>query len=125
YRKGADTEARLGPPRVTQSGLLAPETVRAGMLLTFGLAVLIGVYLVAVGGWPILAIGVLAIAAGALYTGGPWPLGYHGLGDLTVFVFFGLVAVLGTVYLHTGAVTGEGLVDSIPVGLLVTAILVV
>jgi 1,4-dihydroxy-2-naphthoate octaprenyltransferase len=125
YHKGADTEARLGPPRVTQSGLLPPESVRLGMIATFGLAALIGLYLVTVGGVPILVVGVLAIVAGVLYTGGPWPLGYHGLGDATVFVFFGVVAVLGTTYLQTGAVTGDTLVASIPVGLLVTAILVV
>lgn len=125
FRKGADTDARIGPPRVTQSGLLSPATVRTGMLLTFGLAALIGVYLVTVGGWPILVIGVLCITAGVLYTGGPWPLGYHGLGDLTVFIFFGVIAVLGTTYLQAGAVTDEALVAAIPVGLLVTAILVV
>ena len=125
YRKGADTEARLGPLRVTQGGLLAPETVRAGAIVTFGLAALIGLYLVAVGGWPILVIGLLSIAAGVLYTAGPWPLGYHGLGDLLVFVFFGVLAVTGTAYLHTGAFGSGAFVASIPVGLLVTAILVV
>jgi 1,4-dihydroxy-2-naphthoate octaprenyltransferase len=87
FRKGADTEERLGPTRVTQAGLLAPETVRNGMIATFGAAALIGVYLIVVGGWPILVIGVLSIAAGVLYTGGPWPLGYHGLGDLFTFIF--------------------------------------
>jgi 1,4-dihydroxy-2-naphthoate octaprenyltransferase len=125
FRKGADTETRLGPLRVTQGGLLAPETVRAGTIVAFGLAALVGLYLVAVGGWPILAIGLLSIAAGVLYTGGPWPLGYHGLGDLLVFVFFGVVAVMGTAYLHTGAISRDVFVTSLPVGLLVTAILVV
>jgi 1,4-dihydroxy-2-naphthoate octaprenyltransferase len=125
YQKGTDAVGRLGPPRVTQSGLLAPATVRNGMLLTFGLAGLIGVYLVTVGGWPILLVGVLGIAAGVLYTGGPWPFGYHGLGDPVVFIFFGPVAVLGTIYLHGAPLSGEALVASLPVGLLVTAILVV
>lgn len=125
YRKGADTAGRLGPVRVTQSGLLAPEVVRTATIATFGLAALVGLYLVAIGGWPILVIGVLSIAAGVLYTGGPWPLGYHGLGDLFVFVFFGVVAVMGTSYLHTGAFSGAALVNAVPVGLLVTAILAV
>src|SRR5689334_19172144 len=118
FKKGADTAARLGPTRVTQSGLIAPAEVQAAMVATFGLAVLIGLYLVAVGGWPILIIGVLSIAAGVAYTGGPWPLGYHGLGDLFVFIFFGLVAVMGTYYLHTGTITGLALAAAIPIGLL-------
>jgi 1,4-dihydroxy-2-naphthoate octaprenyltransferase len=125
YVKGADTADRLGPPRVTQSGLLAPSVVRTATAMTFGLAMLLGLYLVAVGGWPILAIGLLSIAAGLLYTGGPWPLGYHGLGDLMVFVFFGLVAVVGTYYLHSGAVTANAFAIALPVSFLVTAILVV
>jgi 1,4-dihydroxy-2-naphthoate octaprenyltransferase len=125
FRKGADTAERLGPVRVTQSGLLSPEAVRNATVLMFGLAALIGLYLVAVGGWPILVIGLLSIAAGVLYTGGPWPLGYHGLGDLFVFIFFGIVAVTGTYYLHTGTVTLAALGSSIPVGCLVTSILVV
>jgi 1,4-dihydroxy-2-naphthoate octaprenyltransferase len=125
HRKGADTDARLGPPRATQAGLLSAEAIRRGMFATFGVAALIGIYLVTVGGIPILVVGLLSILAAVLYTGGPWPLGYHGLGDLTVFVFFGVVAVLGTAYLQIGAVTGDALVASIPVGLIVTAILVV
>lgn len=125
YRKGADTAQRLGPPRVTQQGWIAPETIRTATLVTFGLAALLGLYLVYVGGAPILAIGVLSMAAGVLYTGGPFPLAYHGLGDLTCFVFFGLVAVLGTTYLHTGAWSSAALVAAIPVACLVTAIIVV
>ena len=125
FRKGADTAERLGPVRITQSGLVPAETVRTATALTFGLAALIGVYLVVVGGWPIFVIGVLSIAAGVLYTGGPWPLAYHGLGDLTVFVFFGLVAVVGTAYLHTGRVDLPAVISSLPVATLVTAILVV
>lgn len=125
FRKGADTSERLGPVRVTQSGLVPPETVRTATILTFGAATLIGVYLVVVGGLPILAIGLLSIAAGVLYTGGPWPLAYHGLGDLAVFLFFGLVAVVGTAYLHAGSVGPDAVVNALPVATLVTAILVV
>jgi 1,4-dihydroxy-2-naphthoate octaprenyltransferase len=125
YRKGADTAERLGPVRVTQSGLIPPETVRAAMVLVFGLAALIGLYLVFVGGWPILVIGLLSIAAGVLYTGGPYPLAYHGLGDLFVFVFFGLVAVCGTAYLHVGVVPAAAWFAALPVALIVTAIIVV
>jgi 1,4-dihydroxy-2-naphthoate octaprenyltransferase len=125
FRKGADTAERLGPIRITQSGLVPPETVRTATILTFGLAALIGGYLTVVGGLPILVIGVLSIAAGVLYTGGPWPLAYHGLGDLTVFLFFGLVAVVGTTYLHAGTVGPAALMYALPVAALVTAILVV
>lgn len=125
FRKGADTAERLGPVRVTQAGLLAPETVRNGMVVAFGAAALIGVYLIIVGGWPILVIGLLSIAAGVLYTGGPWPLGYNGLGDLFTFIFFGIVAVTATAYLHVGAVPPLAWAASIPVAMLVTAIIVV
>ncbi len=125
FHRGADTPDRLGPTRVTQSGLLAPGEVRRAIIVTFGLAALVGLYLVAVGGWPILAIGVLSIICGLAYTGGPWPFGYHGLGDLFVFVFFGVVAVMGSAYLQSDAWTTRALVASIPVGLLVTNILVV
>ena len=125
FERGADTAERLGPPRVTQSGLIPPERVRLGMFLSFGAALAIGVYLLFVGGWPILVIGVLSIVAGVAYTGGPWPLGYHGLGELMVFVFFGLVAVVGTYYLQAETVSATAFLAAVPVGLLVTAILVV
>jgi 1,4-dihydroxy-2-naphthoate octaprenyltransferase len=125
FEKGADTSQRLGPPRVTQSGLASPQQVRRAMTLSFGAAVAIGLYLIAVGGWPILVIGVLCITAGIAYTGGPWPLGYHGLGDLFVFLFFGLVAVLGSTYLQTGALSPTAFAAALPVGCTVTAILVV
>lgn len=125
FLKGADTEDRLGPMRVTQSGLLAPEKVRLGMLVAFGLAVLAGIYPVVVGGWTILAIGLLCIAAGVLYTGGPWPFAYHGLGDLFVFIFFGPVAVMGTAYLYMHTFTTTSFLASLPEGALITAILVV
>ena len=125
FHKGADTAERLGPVRVTQSGLIPPSTIRTAMIAVFGLAALVGLYLVIVGGWPILVIGVLSIAAGVLYTGGPYPLAYHGLGDLFVFVFFGLVAVCGTAFLHTGAVPASAWYAALPVAMIVTAIIVV
>lgn len=125
FHKGADTAERLGPVRVTQSGLIAPDTVRNAMILVFGLAALVGLYLVFVGGWPILAIGLLSIAAGVLYTGGPFPLAYNGLGDVFVFLFFGLVAVCGTAYLHVGGVPAVAAWAALPVALIVTAIIVV
>lgn len=125
FKKGADTTERLGPLRVTQAGLLSPSQVMAGMWLTFGLATLIGVYLVFLGGWPIVAIGLLSIASGIAYTGGPFPLGYNGLGDLFVFIFFGLLAVCGTYYVQAGTVSPAALWASVPIGLLATAILVV
>ncbi len=125
FERGADTADRLGPPRVTQSGLASPQSVRSAMYLAFGAAAAVGVYLVTVGGWPILAIGVLSIVAGIAYTGGPWPLGYHGLGDLFVFIFFGVVAVVGSYYLQAGEVGSLAWAAAVPVGLIVTAILVV
>lgn len=125
HEKGADTAERLGPVRVTQSGLIPPATVRNAMIVSFALAAALGVYLITVGGWPILLIGVLSIAAGILYTGGPYPLGYNGLGDVFTFIFFGVVAVMGTDYLHTGQFRGVALLASLPVAMLVTAIIVV
>ena len=111
--------------RVTQSGLISQSGVRRGIVVTFALAVLIGAGLAWVGGWPIIVIGVCSLVSGLAYTGGPYPLGYHGLGDLFVFVFFGLVAVCGTAYLQSGAWSGFALALAVPVGLLVTNILVV
>ncbi|HET9014284.1 MAG TPA: 1,4-dihydroxy-2-naphthoate polyprenyltransferase [Thermomicrobiaceae bacterium] len=125
FHKGADTAQRMGPVRVTQSGLISPAEVKRAAMLTFGLAMLIGAYLVAVGGWPILLIGLASIVAAVAYTGGPWPLAYHGLGDLFVFIFFGLVAVGGSAYLQAGRVTGLALAAAVPVGLLVVNILVI
>jgi 1,4-dihydroxy-2-naphthoate octaprenyltransferase len=125
FHKGADTADRLGPVRVTQSGLIAPDTVRNAMILVFGLAALVGLYLVFAGGWPILLIGLFSIAAGVLYTGGPFPLAYHGLGDPFVFVFFGLVAVCGTAFLHVGTVPAVAWAAALPVATIVTAIIVV
>ena len=111
--QGADTEEREGFTRVTAGGLIAPETVKRAMYLTFAAAILLGTYLVYVGGVPIVIIGLLSGASGIAYTGGPYPLGYHGLGDLFVFVFFGLVAVAGTYYVQAAAV----LAGPFPVGI--------
>jgi 1,4-dihydroxy-2-naphthoate polyprenyltransferase len=124
-KKGADTVERLGPTRVTQAGLIAPGTVRNAMIGSFALAALCGAYLIYVGGWPILLIGVLSIACGILYTAGPYPLGYNGLGDIFTFIFFGLVAVVGTVYAHTLQFTLPAVVNALPIAMLVTAIIVV
>jgi 1,4-dihydroxy-2-naphthoate polyprenyltransferase len=125
FFKGADTAARLGPLRVTAAGLLPPEQVMKGMWLTFGLAALLGAYLILTAGWPVLLIGLAAIAAAIAYTGGPFPFGYYGLGDVFVFLFFGPVAVIGTYYVQASEVTWLAAWASIPMGLLVTAILVV
>lgn len=125
FEKGADTAERLGPLRVTQAGLLTPRQVRGGMIASFALATLAGVYLVSVAGWPIVAIGVASIASGVAYTGGPYPLGYNGLGDVFVFVFFGLVAVCGTALVALGDVPWTAWAAAVPVGALATAVLVV
>ncbi|MFL5389222.1 MAG: 1,4-dihydroxy-2-naphthoate polyprenyltransferase [Myxococcales bacterium] len=125
FERGADTAERVGPRRVTQSGLVAPRTVRNAAIGTFAIAFVLGVYLTLAGGWPILFVGLASIAAGWLYTGGPWPLGYHGLGDVFVFVFFGLVAVTGTVYVQAHSVPPAAWISAVPVGAIATAILVV
>ena len=125
YEKGADTAERLGPVRVTQSGLLKPGQVRAGMVASFALATAAGAWLALSCGWPIVAIGVASIASGIAYTGGPYPLGYNGLGDVFVFVFFGLVAVCGTAFVAIGSVPWLAVAASVPVGALATAVLAV
>lgn len=125
FKKGSDTRERTGPLRVTQAGLLTPRQVTTGMWLVFALAFVVGLYLIAVGGWPILVIGILSIIAAIAYTGGPYPLGYHGLGEVFVFIFFGPVAVIGTYFVQAGTVSTGSWWASLPVGLLITAILVV
>ncbi|MGB1015399.1 MAG: 1,4-dihydroxy-2-naphthoate octaprenyltransferase, partial [Nannocystaceae bacterium] len=102
---GADTEARLGPARATAQGWITPATVLRAAYLALALAGLVGLYLVSIGGWPILAAGIASVLAALAYTGGPFPLGYRGLGEVLVFTFFGLVATAGTFFLHTGAVS--------------------
>jgi 1,4-dihydroxy-2-naphthoate octaprenyltransferase len=125
FRRGADTPDRLGPLRVTQSGLVTARQVLIATYLTFGMAGVIGVYLVLVGGWPILLIGALSILAGVAYTGGPWPYAYHALGDVFCFIFFGVLAVIGSAYLQTLTITQLAIWAAIPTGCLVTDILVV
>lgn len=125
FFRGADTAERLGPVRVTAAGLISPRDLRLGIGVVIALAVLVGLYLVWVGGWPILAIGVAAILAALAYTGGPFPFGYYGLGELFVFLFFGVAAVCGTYYVQAHNVPLFVLLAAVPVGLLVTAILVV
>ncbi len=125
FRRGADTAARLGPVRVTQSGLISPGSVLTGTGIVLAGAVLAGSYLVWRGGWPIALLGILAILSALAYTGGPWPLGYLGLGEFFVFLFFGAVAVAGTAYVQTRDLTGQAIAAAVPIGCLATAILVV
>jgi 1,4-dihydroxy-2-naphthoate polyprenyltransferase len=124
-RRGADTEDRLGPVRVTAGGLVPPKQVLIATYVSFGLAVLVGLYLVAVAGPALLLIGAASILAGVLYTGGPRPYGYEGLGELFVFLFFGIVAVTGSYYVQTEELRWEAFALAVPVGLLAAAILVV
>ncbi len=124
-QRGADTEDRLGPVRVTAGGLVPPKQVLQGVYVAFGLAVLCGIYLIWKSGWELLIIGVLSIAAGVLYTGGPRPYGYEGLGEVFVFLFFGVVAVAGSTFAQVEEFPWEAFVLAVPVGLLASAILVV
>jgi 1,4-dihydroxy-2-naphthoate polyprenyltransferase len=124
-RRGADTEDRLGPVRVTAGGLMPPRHVLVGTYSAFAVAVAAGLYLAAVAGWELLVVGVASILAGVLYTGGPRPYGYEGLGELFVFVFFGIVAVVGSYYVQTQELRWEAFALAVPVGLLSSAILVV
>jgi 1,4-dihydroxy-2-naphthoate octaprenyltransferase len=124
-RRGADTDDRLGPVRVTAGGLVPPKQVLLATYITFGLAVLCGVYLIAVAGWELAIVGVLSIAAGVLYTGGPRPYGYEGLGEIFVFLFFGIVAVAGSTFVQIERWPWEAFAYAVPVGLLASAILVV
>jgi 1,4-dihydroxy-2-naphthoate octaprenyltransferase len=123
--KGIDTKERLGPVRVTQSGLIAPAAVKSAMMLTFSLAACIGLYLMMRGGWPVIFIGTASILAALGYSGGPFPLASHGLGDLFVFIFFGLVAVCGTYYVQALRLTWLVFFMAAAVGLPITAILVI
>jgi len=125
WKKGADGASRIGPVRVTQAGLIPPARVLAGACVAFAFAALAGLVLIAMAGWPVALLGVASIAAGVLYTGGPRPYGYIALGDLICFLFFGVAAVCGSYFVQTGAVSLASLAASVPVGLMVTAILVV
>jgi 1,4-dihydroxy-2-naphthoate octaprenyltransferase len=124
-RRGADTEDRLGPVRVTAGGLVPPRQVLIAVYVTFALAVLTGVYLIVVAGWELLLVGAASIVAGVLYTGGPRPYGYEGLGELFVFLFFGIVAVAGSFFVQTEELVWEAFALAVPVGLLASAVLVV
>jgi 1,4-dihydroxy-2-naphthoate octaprenyltransferase len=124
-RRGADSEDRLGPVRVTAGGLVPPKRVLVATYLSFGVAVLAGIYLVAVAGWALLLVGAASILAGVLYTGGPRPYGYEGLGEVFVFLFFGIVAVAGSFFVQVKHLHWEAFALAVPVGLLAAAILVV
>jgi len=124
-RRGADPEDRRGPVRVTAGGLVPPRQVLLATYGTFGLAVACGAYLVAVAGPELLIVGAASILAGVLYTGGPRPYGYEGLGEVFVFLFFGVVAVVGSYFVQVQHLPWEAFVCSVPVGLLASAILVV
>jgi 1,4-dihydroxy-2-naphthoate octaprenyltransferase len=125
FRSGVDTEERLGPPRAAALGLLDERRMLAGLAVIAGLAGLVGLYLVWLGGPLILVLGVAAVVSAFAYTGGPWPYGYHGLGEVFVFVFFGLVAVAGTTYLQLLRWEPLAFAAAVPVGALITAVLVV
>ena len=124
FRRGADTPERLGPPRAVAQGWLSERQMLGGAVVVFGGAIAIGISLTIAVGWPILVAGAASCIAAVAYTGGPWPYGYHGLGDVICFAFFGVVAVMGSGYVQSGELTWELAAASIPVGCLVTAILV-
>jgi 1,4-dihydroxy-2-naphthoate polyprenyltransferase len=124
-RRGADTEDRLGPVRVTAGGLMPPRRVLVGTYIAFGIGAAAGLYLASVAGWELLVVGAVSILAGVLYTGGPRPYGYEGLGEIFVFLFFGVVAVVGSYFVQTEQLQWEAFALSVPVGLLASAILVV
>jgi 1,4-dihydroxy-2-naphthoate polyprenyltransferase len=124
-RRGADAEDRLGPVRVTAGGLVPPKRVLVATYVSFGVAVLAGAYLVAVAGWQLVLVGAASILAGVLYTGGPKPYGYEGLGELFVFLFFGIVAVAGSYFVQVRHLDWKAFALAVPVGLLASAILVV
>lgn len=125
FQRGADTADRLGPPRATQSGLITAGRMTVATGIVLALAAIPGLYLVWRGGWPLAFVGLLAMLAAVAYTAGPKPFGYLGLGELFVFLFFGPVAVIGTAYVMSGDVTLLAVAASIPMGCLVTTILVV
>ena len=124
-RRGADAEDRLGPVRVTAGGLVPPRQVLIATYVSFGLAVLFGIYLIAVAGWELLLVGAASILAGVAYTGGPKPYGYEGLGEVFVFLFFGVVAVVGSFFVQVESLHWEAFALAVPVGLLAAGILVV
>ena len=125
FVKGADTEERLGPARATQAGWIRPEIILRSSLLVFAAAVIIGIFLVLRGGWPIVLIGIASVICGILYTGGPYPLAYLGLGEVFVVIFFGPVATLGTYYVQALEFSKEVFVAGLAPGLISTALIAV
>lgn len=125
FLAGSDNSNRKGPKRASVSGLISTSSMKKAIYITFGTAFILGLYLVYTGGLLILLIGILSIMAGFAYTAGPFPLAYNGLGDIFVFVFFGLVATTGTYFVQAGEITPLAFWASVPVGALVTNILVV
>lgn len=125
FKNNIDSEERLGPVRVTQSGLISPIEVKRGMIVCLFLAAMVFLYLALVGGWPIVLIGAASVLAALAYSGGPYPLASHGLGEIFVFIFFGLVAVGGTYLVQAGQLTWMVMLAAVPPGLLITAIMVV
>jgi 1,4-dihydroxy-2-naphthoate polyprenyltransferase len=124
HARGADTAHRVGPPRAVAGGLLTARQVWIGTAVVVALACVGGIYLASISGWPIIVVGAVAIVAGFTYTGGPWPYGYHGLGEVSVFAFFGPAAVVGSRYVHDATISPEAALLAVPVGLLAAAILV-
>jgi 1,4-dihydroxy-2-naphthoate octaprenyltransferase len=125
FKKGADTGERLGPLRVTQAGLIGADAVMRGAWICLFIAAVCGIPLLVRGGWPMLAIGLASIAAAYAYTGGPYPLAYHGLGELFVVIFFGFVAVGGTFYAHTLQLSRPALLAGFAAGSLATVLLAI
>ena len=125
FVKGADTEERLGPARATQAGWIRPEIILRSSLLVFAAAVIIGIFLVLRGGWPIVLIGIASVICGILYTGGPYPLAYLGLGEVFVVIFFGPVATLGTYYVQALEFSKEAFIAGLAPGLISTALIAV
>jgi len=125
FKKGADTPERIGPQRVTQSGLISPQRVWQAAVTSFIVAVIFGVPLVLQGGWVIVGVGVVSLFCGYIYTGGPYPLAYRGWGELFVIIFFGLVAVSGTYYVHTGFMDWAPVLAGLQVGLLSTVLIAI
>ena len=123
-QKGADTAARIGPTRAVATGLLAPGEMKRGIAIAFGLAAVAGAYLIWLAGWVILAIGIVSILAALGYTNGPIPYGYYGLGEVFVFLFFGLVATAGTRYVYDRTAPADAWLSGVSMGLLAAAILV-
>ncbi len=125
HKRGADNPQRLGPARASASGWIQPTTVLGAAITAFGLSALLGLYLVYESGWPILVVGIVSILSGYLYTGGPYPLGYHGWGDLFVFIFFGIIATTGTYYVQEPTIPHGVVLAGAAMGFLATAVLVV